>query len=83
MACIPLPKVALPTLPLPLTIAPTFPTFSFDPELCCKLPIPPVATPPVPLPAGTVNPAVVAIVTTNMAIVQKFINSLAIPCPKE
>ena len=83
MACIPLPKVPLPTLPLPLTIAPKLPTLSFDPNLCCKLPIPPIATPPVPLPPLTVNPATVAIVTQNMAIVQKFINSLSLPCPKE
>lgn len=83
MACVPLPKVAAPTLPAPLSIAPSVPTLSFDPDLCCKVLPFPLATPPVPLPAGTINPAVIAIVTNAMAQIQTYLNSLSIPCPKE
>jgi len=83
MACVPLPKVEAPKLPAPLTITPSVPEFSFDPALCCKVLPFPLATPPVPLPPGTLNPAVVAIVTNAMSQVTKFLNSLSIPCPKE
>ena len=83
MACVPLPKVEVPKLPAPLSIAPSVPTLSFDAALCCKVLPFPLATPAIPLPPLLVNPALIAIVNQTMSKVTAFINSLSIPCPKE
>jgi hypothetical protein len=84
MPCTPLPTLALPTLPAPLTLTPPAPpSIDFDPSLCCKLLPFPVTTPPVPLPVGVLNPAVVAVLTQQMAAAQSFLDSLSFSCPRE
>ena len=84
MPCIAAPKLPVPTLPGPLTLAPpALPEVDFDPNFCCKeLPFQ-VVPPPIPLAPGTINPGTIAIVTQTMAQVQAFLNAQALPCPKE
>jgi hypothetical protein len=83
MACIPLPDVALPTLPSPLTLTPPDPGISFDPELCCKLLPFPVATPPISLPPAVINGATLAILTNALSAVQTYLDALPLDCPRE
>ncbi len=84
MACVPIPDVpAPPALPGGLTIAPTFPSQSFDPELCCKILNIPLTTPPVGLPALILNPAVSTAIANAIKAVQDFIDQLPHDCPKE
>lgn len=82
MACLPLPKASVPSI-APLSVSATIPALAFDPDLCCKIPIPQVATPPIPLGPGILNPTVLAVIQSQLAIVVGFVNSLSIPCPKE
>ena len=83
MACTPLPKVPLPTLPGGLSLTPPQPSASFNADLCCKMLPVPLATPAAPLPPLTINPGVIAIVNQVMSQITTFLNSLTIPCPKE
>lgn len=83
MACTPLPQVSAPELPAPLSIDPPSVSVEFDAAMCCKIIPFAAATPPIPLPPLTLNPAVNAIITENIALVQAFLDSLPLECPKE
>jgi len=83
MACIPIPDVPLPTLPGGLTIAPSIPSQSFDPALCCKLLNMPAVTPPVGIVGTLLNPAVNAAIATAIKSVQTYLDALPHDCPKE
>lgn len=83
MACLPLPDVTLPTLPSPLTLDPP----ALDPvtvgaEFCCKLAS---FTTPTYAPFGpaVLNPAVIATINTNLALVQAYLDALPLNCPRE
>lgn len=83
MPCVELPKLPVPQLPSPFTIAIALPTASFDFSLCCKLLPFAIATPPIPIPPIVLNPAVIAALNAGVATVIGYINSLAVPCPLE
>jgi hypothetical protein len=83
MACIPIPDAPLPTLPDGITIAPTFPSQSFNPALCCKVLDFPLTTPPVAIPPALLNPAVSAVIATTIKGVQDYVDQLPHDCPKE
>jgi hypothetical protein len=83
MACVPIPDSPIPTLPGGFTIAPTFPSQSFDPSLCCKVLNLPITTPPVAIPPAILNPAVSTAIATAIKAVQDYIDQLPHDCPKE
>lgn len=84
MACVPIPQVPNPELPFPLTIAPPeTPDPGFSADLCCKILAFTIPTPPIPLPPGTVNPATAALITSNLAAVQAYLDALPLKCPRE
>lgn len=83
MACVELPKIDLPKLPSPLSIAPPqLPSLSADATICCKLVSFSIA-PKVPLPPIAINPAVVAAVNTAMDAVEAYLSAIPISCPRE
>jgi hypothetical protein len=82
--CLTLPAPTLPKLPAPLSISlPAIPAIPGLPNLCCKLP--PIPIPPIPiaLPALILNPAVIATLNANIAIVQSYLRALPLKCPLE
>jgi hypothetical protein len=83
MACLAVPAPPLPTLPFPLTLGAEIPGFSFDPELCCKILPFPVGTPPIPLGPGVFNPAVVAVINSQLALMNAYFDALSFECPLE
>ncbi len=83
MACIEVPKIALPTLGLGLSIGITLPALSLDPKFCCKLPLPAIATPPIPLGLNLVPAAVTTAINVYIAAVNTYVNALQFKCPKE
>ncbi len=83
MACVPIPDVPLPTLPDGITIAPTFPTFSFDPTLCCKILQLPLTIPPIAIPPFLLNTGVNTVIANAVKAVQDYIDQLPHDCPKE
>lgn len=85
MACTPTPTLPVPELPFPLSLdlPGGLPSFSGDLTVCCKIlefAIPPV---PIPLPPLVLNPAVNAILKSNIAAAQAFLDKLSFSCPKE
>lgn len=84
MPCLKGPTISPPTLPSPLSIdLPSGPGFTFDIDLCCKTPPVSIPFPPIPIPPIILNPAVIAVLNAQIAIVVAFINSLSLPCPLE
>ena len=82
MACIDLPIPTIPTLPSPLTIGITLPPFAFALNLCCNILPFALAIPPIPL-AITLDLAIIHIINEQIAIVQRYLDQIAIPCPKD
>lgn len=82
MACLNGPTLPVPTLPGGLSIAPPIPPFSFDLALCCKLLQFAPTAPPISF-GVALNPAIQTIITQNIRIVQDFIDSLPLDCPRE
>ena len=82
MACIDLPIPTIPTLPSPLSIGITLPPFAFNLNLCCKILPFSLAIPPIPL-GISLNLPIIAMINEQIAIVQAFLDQLAIPCPKD
>ena len=74
---------ALPSIKLPLGIGFTIPgiSISFNPKFCCKLPTFKFALPPIPINALIFAPIAKALAKI-MALINKFIALLAIPCPR-
>ena len=83
MACIPLPKAAVPTLPSPLSVDPPAVSLEFQAGLCCKLLSLPPASIAIDLPPGVINAAAIALINQNLAAIQTFLDSLPLDCPKE
>ena len=83
MACQPLRLPILPTLPGSITIAPTLPSATFDPALCCKILPFPLGTPAPPIPPLLLNPAVNAAIASVLKSVQDYVDLLPVTCPKE
>lgn len=82
--CLDIPILPVPPpLPLGLTIAPTFPVFSFNPALCCRILPFPLVTPPIPLPPFVLNAGVILVLTNAMQAIQNFLDSLPLDCPFE
>ncbi len=79
--------IPVPPIPLPpgFSVAPPSlpPIPDIDLQNCCKniaFSLPPI---PLPLPPLVVNPAFIAALTNAMAIVQAYLDSLPLFCPKE
>lgn len=84
MPCLKGPTITIPTLPAPLSFGVSIDGgFSFAIDLCCKIPPVKIPFPPIPIPAVILNPAVIAILNAQIAIVTALINSLSVPCPLE
>lgn len=83
MACTPVPDVPLPSLPGGITIAPTFPAQSFDPNICCKILNLPLGTPPLAIPPALLNPAVNTLIANTVKGIQDYVDQLQHDCPKE
>lgn len=87
MACIPLPKLDLPTLPAPLSLTPPAPpTVSIDANLpfCCKVAsLAGSFSIPIPIPPLVLNPAVIAIINAALGAVDAYLDALPLSCPKE
>ena len=83
MPCLKAPAPPVPSLPSPLTLGPPIPDVNFDPSLCCKIPLPDVPLPPIPMPPLVFNPAVVAVINSNLAALNAYFDQLAIECPLE
>lgn len=85
MPCIPIPKLALPSVPTGINLSPTLPTFNPPgiPNFCCLTPprIPPF--PPLPLPPLVVNPAFVATIEAAIEAAESYIASLEPECPRQ
>lgn len=83
MPCLKVDLPTPPTLPAPLTLEPPplppLPTA----KLCCKveieIPIPPILFPGAPL---IINPALVAVINANLALVKVYLDQIEVPCPK-
>lgn len=83
MPCTPLPTPTLPSLPPGITLAPPLPALPSDLTLCCKLAAFPAVLPPLPFPVGVVNPALAAVIATQLALVREFLDGLPLKCPKD
>ena len=81
-SCIPLPHVPVPDFPAGLDLSVQTPSITFDPELCCKLLPYPVAVPSVPL-GGIIDTAFLLAIAAQVQIINAWIDSLAISCPRE
>jgi hypothetical protein len=81
--CLEAPALPIPELGLGLTIAPpTLPGFSGNVDLCCKqLPFN-IPAKPLPLPPGTMSVAG-TLITTALAAVNEYLDSLPPKCPLE
>ena len=82
MACIPIPDITLPTLPVGISITP--PAFGgiVVPGLCCNLVPPFTVIPPITLPPLVANPAVLVALNATLQGIQTFINGLVPDCPR-
>lgn len=84
MPCLELPIPTLPTLGGGFTLGASLPSFSFDPQLCCKILPFPVVTPPIAiaLPVGVMAGAIASL---NLAItaVNAFHDGFVFNCPLE
>ncbi len=83
MACVPIPDIPIPTLPDGISLAPSFPSQSFDAALCCKVLDLEIKPPPIPIPPLLLNPAVNATIAATIKAVQDYIDKLPHDCPKE
>lgn len=80
MACV---SISLP-IPSPpaFFVALATPSINFDATLCCKFQL---SVPPIPLISvgALLNPAILAAVKANIAVVTTYVNSLPPKCPRE
>lgn len=81
MPCLPLPIPTIPTLPSPFTLGITTPPFSFNPQLCCK--IPPIANLPSVSLGIPITPAVIGVLNAAIGTINTFLHSLPLDCPRE
>lgn len=83
MACIELPKPAIPKLPSPFSIAPpALPSVSVDASLCCKL-VQFTGKLPITLPAATFNPTVIKLINAAIDVINDYKLALPLKCPLE
>jgi hypothetical protein len=81
MACLPLPHVTPPTLPLPLTLGLELATPTVDVVFCCNIHLPSNPLAAVSLDLLPVPTALVALISGYVDQVNAFIDSLPVSCP--
>lgn len=83
MSCVPIPIPALPDFPTGLDLTPpATPPFSGDINVCCKLVS--FAIPSIPIvPPISINSAALAALNAKKSLVQAWLNSIAIDCPRQ
>jgi hypothetical protein len=83
VSCLPIPPFPAPPDIFPIDLTPPPPPgFAGDLALCCKL-ISFAWTPNVPIPSASINSGVIAVLIGYIGMINAYLDSLAIRCPRE
>lgn len=82
MPCLPVPSLPLPTVPEPFSLLPNLPTVpSLQADICCQSINLGTFVPPIPLPPLVLTGAT-ALLTKAVQVVNNYVDSLPIDCPR-